>query len=180
MGSVDATHCLGYLKCQPFLLRAELDLEEVEPATVRVVWRTYRPPPPTNLRVFGDRNAPTYSTGEDLVVDWDAATDARSLTPAHQDLSAQAERTVLVITSPAGVELAEIAVPGAVGPHTIANAEPIAASGTRSGVRTGGRVSGNRDARKGDRTNKILPILSKGHPVKPALPWTSTATRTRP
>jgi hypothetical protein len=122
-----------FFKCQPFLLRAELDLEEVEPATVRLVWRAYRPPPPANLRVFGDGNAPTYSTRQDLVVDWDAASDARSFTPAPQDLPAQAERTLLVIANLAGTELAEIAIAGAAGPHTIANADLVAALGSETG-----------------------------------------------
>ena len=86
-------------------------------------------PPPANLRVFGDGWSPAYSTGQDIVAQWDTTSDLRCLNPAAQTLSPSAERTVLVITTTGGVELAEVEVNGATGPATISNATLIAALG---------------------------------------------------
>jgi hypothetical protein len=111
-------------------------------------------------------------TGQDPIVDWDPASDARSFISAPQDLPAQADRTVLVIANLPGVELAEIAVAGAAGPHSIANAALVAAFKTRWKSGAGEWASGNRIAGEGDRINRINKIQRADplpeHPPRPA------------
>jgi hypothetical protein len=81
-------------------------------------------------RLFGGW-CPTYTTGQNLVVQWDPTRDTRSFTSPTETLAPSAHHTLLVITTTGGVELAQIAVAGASGPATIANADLVAALGSQ-------------------------------------------------
>ena len=82
-------------------------------------------------RLFGGWY-PTCATGQNSVVQWDPTSDTRSFTPPTETLAPSALHTLLVITTTGGVELAQIAVAGASGPATIANADLVAALGSET------------------------------------------------
>ena len=81
-------------------------------------------------RLFGGWY-PTCATGQRSVVQRDPTSDTRSFTPPTETLAPSAHHTLLVITTTGGVELAQITVTGAAGPATIANADLVAALGSR-------------------------------------------------
>jgi hypothetical protein len=120
-------------KVQPFLLQSELDLAYCPPIALTVQRRAYCPPPPINLRVFGDGHAPTYTAGQDILVDWDPVSDLRSFTPTTQDLEPEADRTLFAVHGDDGLFKGEIAVDGPTGPLTITNADLVALLGTEIG-----------------------------------------------
>jgi len=56
-------------KLQPFLVQHEFNLAEVDPTSITLQKRAYRPLGSLNLRVAGDGYNPTYGTGADIVAD---------------------------------------------------------------------------------------------------------------
>jgi hypothetical protein len=98
------------VKVQAFTGKSVADLGDAPELSLELAGRIYRQTPPTNLRVNGDGVAPSYTSGQGVVIEW-TLTDAGAL-PWRSDLLARsmvvdfynASGTVLLgtTTTPAG------------------------------------------------------------------------------
>lgn len=64
-------------KLQPWALGQRLDLADATPVEATITNRAAKPLAPLNLRCFEDGHSPTYTTGEDLELAWDVASEKR-------------------------------------------------------------------------------------------------------
>jgi hypothetical protein len=119
-------------KLQPFLLQSEYDLALVTPVSMTLQQRAYRPMAPLNLRVAGDGNNPTYATGSDIVVEWDAAANRSSEDPDTKVLNPDIHQTVLEVLTTGDVLKGTFEFSGGSGPRTITNAQLVAALGSET------------------------------------------------
>lgn len=93
---------------QPFLFQSEFDLAEVDPISITLQKRAFRPLAPLNLRVAGDGYNPTYGTGADI------------------------DKTALEVLTTGDVLKGTFEFSGGAGPKTITNAELVAALGSET------------------------------------------------
>ncbi|MGE3311233.1 MAG: hypothetical protein AB7O66_14790 [Limisphaerales bacterium] len=119
-------------KEQPNLLAQELDLATCPEIAVTIQKRAQRPAAPTNLRVFEDGAHPTYTTGQDIVVNWTPTSELRFGFNVTQNLEFRADATLLQVLTTGGTLKSEIAFAGNTGPVTITNAQLIALLGTKT------------------------------------------------
>jgi hypothetical protein len=119
-------------KLQPFLQQSEYDIALVDPLTITLQGRAFRPLAPLNLRVFGDSYNPTYATGADIVVDWDQAASRSSADPVTRELNPEIDQTVLEVLTTDDVLKGTFEFSGGNGPQTITNAQLIAALGSET------------------------------------------------
>jgi hypothetical protein len=119
-------------KLQPFLLQSEFDLALVDPISITLQKRAYRPLAPLNLRVAGDGYNPTYATGADIVADWDKAANRSSEDPVTKVLSPDIDKTVLEVLTTGDVLKGTFEFSGGSGPRTITNAQLVAALGSET------------------------------------------------
>jgi len=119
-------------KVQPYLLAQELDLATCPEIAVTIQKRAQRPAAPTNLRVFEDGAHPTYSTGQDIAVNWTPTSELRYGFNVTQNLDARADATVLQILTTGGTLKGEIAFSGNAGPVTVPNAQLVALLGSET------------------------------------------------
>ena len=119
-------------KLQPFLLQSEFDLALVDPISITLQKRAYRPLAPLNLRVAGDGCNPTYATGADIVADWDKAANRSSEDPVTKVLSPDIDKTVLEVLTTGDVLKGTFEFSGGSGPRTITNAQLVAALGSET------------------------------------------------
>jgi hypothetical protein len=119
-------------KEQPYLLAQELDLATCPEIDVTIQKRALRPAAPTNLRVFEDGAHPTYSTGQDIAVNWTPTSELRFGFNVAQNLDCRADATVLQVLTTAGTLKGEIAFAGNAGPVTITNAQLVALLGAET------------------------------------------------
>ncbi len=94
--------------------------------------RAQRTAAPTNLRVFEDGAHPTYTTGQDIIVNWTPTSELRFGFNVTQNLECRADATVLQVLTIAGVLKGEIAFAGNTGPTTIPNTQLVALLGTET------------------------------------------------
>ena len=73
-----------------------------------------------------------YTAGEDVIVDWDAVSGLRAVTPATQNLASDPDRTVFAIHDAAGIYKGEVTTASATGPLTITNADLVALLGAET------------------------------------------------
>jgi hypothetical protein len=116
-------------KEQPYLLAQELDLATCPAIAVTIQKRAQRPAAPTNLRVFEDGAHPTYSTGQDILVNWTPTNELRFGFNVTQNLECRADATVLQVLTTGGTLKGEIAFAGNTGPVTITNTQLVALLG---------------------------------------------------
>jgi hypothetical protein len=119
-------------KEQPYLLAQELDLATCPEIAVTIQKRAQRPAAPTNLRVFEDGAHPTYTTGQDIAVNWTPTSELRFGFNVTQNLECRADATVLQVLTTAGTLKGEIAFAGNTGPVTIPNAQLVALLGAET------------------------------------------------
>jgi hypothetical protein len=119
-------------KLQPFFLQSELDLADVDPISITLGKRAYRPLAPLNLRVAGDGVNPTYGAGGDIVADWDKAANRSSEDPVTKVLSPDIDRTALEVLTTGDVLKGTFEFSGGSGPRTITNAQLVAALGAET------------------------------------------------
>lgn len=112
-------------KFQPFLPQSEFDLAEVDPVTITLQKRGYRPLAPLNLCVAGDGYNPTYSPGADIVADWDKAANRSTEEPVTEALSPDIDKTVLEVLTTGDVLKGTFEFSGGSGPKTITNAQLV-------------------------------------------------------
>ncbi|MCL4179860.1 MAG: hypothetical protein KJ072_19205 [Verrucomicrobia bacterium] len=129
MGSDDMSPPDKTFKLQPFLLQSEFDLALVNPISITLQKRAYRPLAPLNLRVADDGYNPTYATGADIIADWDRAANRSSEDPVTKALSPDIDKTVLEILTTGDVLKSTFEFSGGTGPRTITNAQLAAALG---------------------------------------------------
>jgi hypothetical protein len=97
-------------KEQPYLLAHELDLATCPEIPVTIQGRAQRPAAPTNLSVFEDGAHPTYTTAQDIVVNWTPTSELRFGFNVTQNLECRADATVLQVTTAGGTLKGEITV----------------------------------------------------------------------
>ncbi|MGA1237748.1 MAG: hypothetical protein ACO34E_12885, partial [Limisphaerales bacterium] len=119
-------------KLQPFFLQSELDLADVDPVSITLGKRAYRPLAPLNLRVGGDGVNPTYGTGDDIVADWDKAANRSSEDPVTKVISPDIDRTALEVLTTEDVLKGTFEFSGGSGPRTITNAQLVEALGSET------------------------------------------------
>jgi hypothetical protein len=119
-------------KLQPFLLQSEFDLAQVDAVTITLQKRAYRPLAPLNLRVAGDGYNPTYSSGSDIVANWDRSAKRSSQDPVTQALAPDIDGTTLEVLTTGDVLKGTFEFSGGTGPKTITNAQLVAALGSES------------------------------------------------
>lgn len=59
-----------YFKLQPSVAGRRVDIADVDPIWITLEYISLRPLHPENLRAFGDRRGPTYTTGQDIEIEW--------------------------------------------------------------------------------------------------------------
>ena len=119
-------------KEQPYLLAQELGLAPCPGIAVTIQKRAQRPAAPTNLRVFEDGAHPSYTSGEDIVVNWTPTSELRFGFNVAQNLECRADATVLQVLTTGGTMKGELAFAGNTGPVTITNAELVALLGSET------------------------------------------------
>jgi hypothetical protein len=119
-------------KLQPFLQQSEYDLALVDPLTITLQERAFRPLAPLNLRVFGDGWNPTYEAGSDIVADWDQAASRSTADPVTRVLNPEIDQTVLEVLTTDNALQATFEFSGGNGPRTITNGELVAALGSET------------------------------------------------
>ncbi|MCZ7641325.1 MAG: hypothetical protein M5U12_37875 [Verrucomicrobia bacterium] len=118
------------LKVQPRMLHLEVSLADVAKITHPVLLRALRPLGPANLTANGDGVAPTYSTGQDVVLDWDLTSEGRDEAQPEVDLESRSDQAILELW--AGAVLKETLYVNRAGPHTLTNAALFAALGAET------------------------------------------------
>ncbi|MCZ7636587.1 MAG: hypothetical protein M5U12_11525 [Verrucomicrobia bacterium] len=78
----------------------------------------------------GDGVAPTYSTGQDVVPDWDLTSEGRDEAEPEVDLECRADQAVLELW--AGAVLMGTLYVNRAGPYTLTNAALVAALGAET------------------------------------------------
>jgi hypothetical protein len=116
-------------KLQPFLLQCEFELAEVDPVTITLQKRAYRPLVPINLRVAEDGYNPTYGNGADIIADWDKLATRSSEDPVTKVLSPDIDKTVLEVLTTGNRLKGTFEFSGGSGPKTITNAQLVSALG---------------------------------------------------
>lgn len=129
MRSEDMTPPDKTFKLQPFLLQSEFDLAQVDPVTITLQKRAYRPLAPLNLRVAGDGCNPTYGSGADIVANWDRSAKRSSQDPVTQALAPDIDGTALEVLTTGDVLKGTFEFSGGSGSRTITNAQLVAALG---------------------------------------------------
>jgi hypothetical protein len=124
--TADLPEGLTRFKEQPYLMAHELDLATCPAIEVNIQRRAQRPAAPTNLRVFEDGAHPTYTSGQDIPVNWTPTSELRFGFNVVQNLDCRADATVLQVLTMAGVLKGELAFAGNTGPVTIPNAQLVA------------------------------------------------------
>jgi hypothetical protein len=115
------------LKVQPRLLYRNVSLADVLKITHTVQRRALRPLGPANLTANGDGAHPTYSTGQNVVLDWTLTSEARAGSDPEVDLECRADACVLELW--AGAVLKATLTVGREGPYTLTNTALVAALG---------------------------------------------------
>ncbi len=82
--------------------------------------------------MFEDGAHPTYTTGQDITVNWTPTSELRFGFNLAQNLECRAEATILQVLTTAGVLKGEIASAGNAGPMTIPNAQLVALLGSET------------------------------------------------
>ncbi len=119
-------------KLQPFLLQSEFDLAEVDPISIALQKRAFRPLAPLNLRVADDGYNPTYTTGADIIADWDKSWHRSSEDTVTKVLSPDIDKTALEVLTTANVLKGTFEYSGGAGPRTITNAQLVLALGSET------------------------------------------------
>ncbi len=119
-------------KLQPFLLQSEYDLALVDPVSITLESRAYRPLAPLNLRVNGDGYNPTYATGADIAADWDVSWYRSAETPVTKVVGTDIDQTTLEVLTTGDVLKGTFEFSAGSGPRTITNAQLIAALGSET------------------------------------------------
>ncbi len=114
---------------QPFLLQSEFDLALVDPTSITLQKRTYRPLAPLNLRVAEDGYNPMYASGANIVTGWDKAASRSSQEPVTKVMNPDIDKTVLEVLTTGDVLKGTFEFSGGSGPRTITNAQLVAALG---------------------------------------------------
>jgi hypothetical protein len=118
-------------KLQPFLLQSEYDLALVDPLSIALENRAYRPLAPLNLRVGGDGYNPTYGAGADIVADWDVSWYRSSETPVTKGVGTDIDQTVLEVLTTGDVLKGTFEFSGG-SRRTITNAQLVGALGSET------------------------------------------------
>jgi hypothetical protein len=124
--SADLPEGVAVFKQQPYLVAQELDLATCPEIAVTIQKRAQRPAGPTNLRVFDDGAHPTYTSGQDIPVNWTPTSELRFGLNVTQNLNCRADGVILQVLTTAGVLKGELAFAGNTGPGTITNAQLVA------------------------------------------------------
>jgi hypothetical protein len=95
-----------------------------------ILRRALRPLGPANLTANGDDVAPTYSTGQDVVLDWDLTSEDRDEAEPEVHLECRADQAILELWA-GGILKATLYVNRA-GPYTLTNAALVAALGAET------------------------------------------------
>ena len=119
-------------KLQPFLLQSEYDLADIDPISITLQKRAFRPLPPKNLRVAEDGYNPTYTTGQDIIVYWDKPRRRTTEDPITKSLQRDIDKTVLEVWTMGEVLAATFEFNGDNDPRTITNAQLVAALGSET------------------------------------------------
>ncbi len=130
--TADLPEGTAMFKEQPYLLAQELDLATCPEIAVTIRKRAQRPAAPTNLRVFEDGAHPTYTTGQDITVNWTPTSELRFGFNVTQNLDCRADATVLQVLRTGGTMKGEIAFAGNAGPMTVPNAQLVALLGAET------------------------------------------------
>ncbi|MCZ7640426.1 MAG: hypothetical protein M5U12_32850 [Verrucomicrobia bacterium] len=107
------------------MLHLEVGLADVAKITHPTLLRALRPLGPANLTASGDGAAPTYSTGQNVVLDWDLASEGRDEAEPGVDIECRADQAVLELW--AGAVLKGTLYVNRAGPYTLTNAALVAA-----------------------------------------------------
>ena len=127
--TADLPEGTAVFKEQPYLLAQELDLATCPEIAVTIQKRAQRPAAPTNLRVFEDGTHPTYTTGQDIAVNWTPTSELRFGLNVAQNLECRADATILQVLTTGGTLKGEIAFAGNASPVRITNAQLVALLG---------------------------------------------------
>ncbi|MBX3744121.1 MAG: hypothetical protein KF833_02325 [Verrucomicrobiae bacterium] len=130
--TADLPEGLARFKEQPYLLAHELDLATCPAIEVQIQKRAQRPAAPTNLRVFEDGAHPTYTTGQDIAVNWTPTSELRFGFNVVQNLECRADATVVQVLTTGGTLKGELAFAGNTGAATITNPQLVALMGTEA------------------------------------------------
>jgi hypothetical protein len=118
------------LKVQPRMLHLEVGLADVAKITHPILLRALRPLGPANLTANGDGVAPTYASGQNVVLDWDLTSEGRDEAEPEVDLESRADQAVLELW--AGGVLKGTLYVNRAGPYTLTNAALVAAFGSET------------------------------------------------
>jgi hypothetical protein len=99
---------------------------------VTIQKRAQRTAAPTNLRVFEDGDHPTYTTGQDITVNWTPTSELRFGFNVTQNLDCSADATVLQVLTTGGTLKGELAFVGNSAPVTIPNTQLVALLGAET------------------------------------------------
>jgi hypothetical protein len=109
------------------MLHLEVSLADAARLTRPILRRALRPLGPANLTANGDGVAPTYSSGQDVVLDWDLTSEGRDEAEPEVDLECRADQAVLELW--AGGVLKGTFYVNRAGPYTLTNAALVTALG---------------------------------------------------
>jgi len=130
--AADLPEGAAVFKEQPRLLAQELDLATCPEIAVTIQKRAQRSAAPTNLRVFEDGAHPTYTSGQNIPVNWTQTSELRFGFNVTQNLDCRADGLVLQVLTTAGVLKGELAFAGNAGPVTITNAQLVSLLGSET------------------------------------------------